>query len=231
MSDARPSVPASRVPSRRREVTRERVLDAARDVFAERGVYGGTIEEICARAGFTRGAFYSNFTGKDDVLRALVAREHARLLAHLDARFGMVGAVAAGAASADPRVTLASIADGLLRSVPLDRQFSLITQELEIHAIREPAVAQAFLDADARFRERIAGFLERGLRELGREPVIDVADAADVAIAIVERSMRRALLDQRGGTAGGADAHAFARTTLSAAMVALSRPIGPAPEA
>src|SRR5512139_646545 len=73
--------------SARREVTRQRVLDAAREVFAERGVIGGTVEDICEAAGFTRGAFYSNFADKADVVRALLAREHGRLLEHLDATF------------------------------------------------------------------------------------------------------------------------------------------------
>src|SRR5512135_453758 len=75
--------------SARRDATRERVLDAARDVFADRGVNGATVEEICDRAGFTRGAFYSNFDDKADVLEALIEREHARLLAHLDATMAL----------------------------------------------------------------------------------------------------------------------------------------------
>src|SRR5512134_93741 len=126
--------------TQRREATRERVLDAARDVFAERGVFGGTVEEICARAGFTRGAFYSNFADKDEVLRALIAREHDRLLAHLDAHMGLLEWPASPGAGSDPRGMLAEVADRLLRSVPADRQFSLIQDELEIHAVRDPAL-------------------------------------------------------------------------------------------
>jgi AcrR family transcriptional regulator len=51
----------------RRAQTRDRLLDAAMEVFAEQGVGGATVEEICERAGFTRGAFYSNFESKDDL--------------------------------------------------------------------------------------------------------------------------------------------------------------------
>ena len=149
--------------SRRREATRERVLDAARDVFAERGVFGGSVEDICARAGFTRGAFYSNFVDKDDVLRAVIDREHTRLLAHLDGSLELVGVSAEDAPDADPVALMARIADRLLRSVPSDRQFSLISDELEIHAVRDADVARTFAAADRRFRARIAGLLERGL--------------------------------------------------------------------
>jgi AcrR family transcriptional regulator len=194
------------------------VLDAARDVFAERGVFGGTVEDICARAGFTRGAFYSNFEDKADVLRALIAREHARLLAHLDAGLELVDGSAVAGIGEDPRVTLASVADRLLRSVPADRLFSLIQGELEIHAVRDPQVARAFLEADARFRERVAEFLERGLARLGRQLVVPLGDATDAVIAIVERSTRRALL-----AGGDADPNALATTMLPLVIVAVSR--------
>jgi len=224
MPDTRPSVAGSRAPSRRRQATRERVLDAARDEFAERGVFGATVEDICARAGFTRGAFYSNFADKDDVLLALIAREHARLLAHLDAGFALVDAAATDAAS-DPRATVASIASGLLSTVPIDRGFSLIQGELEIHAVRDPAVAQVYLEADNGFRDRIAAFLELGLRQLGRELVVDARDAADVAFAIVERSVRRALLEGSGATSGDPEPNELVMTMLPLVMVALSRPV------
>jgi AcrR family transcriptional regulator len=228
MPDTRPSVAGSRAPSRRRQATRERVLDAARDVFAERGVFGGTVEDICARAGYTRGAFYSNFADKDDVLRALVAREHDRLLADLDAGFALIDVAAPTGASADPAAMLASIASRLLASIPFDRQFSLIQAELEIHAVRDPAVAKVYVDADNRFRARIAGFLDRAIRQLGRELVVDPGEAADVAFGIVERSVRRALLERSDAAAGVPDPNAFAMRMLPLVMIAMSCPIEPA---
>ena len=206
--------------SARREATRQRVLDAAREVFAERGVIGGTVEDICERAGFTRGAFYSNFTDKDDVLRALIAREHARLIEHLDAGFALLeeSAEGAGRGDPDPDATMAAVADRLLRAVPDDRHFSLIQTELEIHAVRDPDTSRAFVEADAAFRARIADYLERGLRLLGRELVVDVEDATDAIVAIVERSTRRALL---AGDPGDPDA--LARVMLPVLIAAASR--------
>ena len=48
--------------------TREKLLAAAREVFEAKGYYAATIEEIVERAGFTRGAFYANWSDKADVL-------------------------------------------------------------------------------------------------------------------------------------------------------------------
>ncbi len=207
--------------SARREATRQRVLDAAREVFAERGVIGGTVEDICDRAGFTRGAFYSNFADKDDLLRALIDREHTRLVAHLDAGFallqGFLGAERGHAR--DPGATMAEVVDRLLRAVPDDRHFLLIQTELEIHAIRVPGTSRAFVEADATFRARIADFLERGLRVLGREIVADVGDVTEAVIAIVDRSTRRALL-----AGPSTDPDALARVMLPVLIAAASRP-------
>src|SRR5262249_30721720 len=45
---------------------------AAAAVFAERGVGAATLEEIASKAGFTRGALYSNFAGKEELMLAML---------------------------------------------------------------------------------------------------------------------------------------------------------------
>jgi AcrR family transcriptional regulator len=52
--------------------TRRRLLDAAEQVFLRRGLQGSSVEEIAAEAGFTRGAFYSNFKSKDELFVELL---------------------------------------------------------------------------------------------------------------------------------------------------------------
>jgi AcrR family transcriptional regulator len=63
--------------------TRQRLLDAAERVFLRRGLQGSSVEEITAEAGFTRGAFYSNFKSKDELfvelLQARVYRQYAEM--------------------------------------------------------------------------------------------------------------------------------------------------------
>ncbi len=204
--------------SARREATRQRLLDAAREVFAERGVIGGTVEDICERAGYTRGAFYSNFTDKDDVLHALVEREHAKLLAHLDASLARVDQELAEAP--DLGTAVASIVDRILRSVPVDRQLSLVQTELEIHAVRRPDLGRPFLEANQRFRFRIAVYLEAAMARNGLELTVGPVDVVDASVAVVERSVRRALL-----AGAGADPNEMARAILPAMLLALSRPV------
>ena len=204
--------------SPRREVTRQRVLDAAREVFAERGVIGGSVEDICERAGFTRGAFYSNFTDKDDVVRALVEREQARLLVHLDTSLEAVDPELATAT--DLESVLASIVDRIIRSIPVDRQLMLVQTELEIHAIRRPDLSRHLLEINLRFRERLGAFTAAAMARHGRELLVSPADLTDTVLAVAERSARRALL-----SGGDADPDAMATAVLPGILLALSRPI------
>lgn len=208
---------AGRTGSRRREATRQRVLDAALEVFAERGVVGGTVEDICERAGFTRGAFYGNFTDRDDLLAALIQREHARLLEHLDARLSPVDPV--GAEAADPEAELASIVDRILAAVPDQRRHTLVRAEIEIHAMRRPEVAGFLIAADRLVRARIAAFISASLARHGREVIGPPDELADAAMTVVERGNRRALAGD-----GGAESAARARTLLSRLLAAMSRP-------
>jgi AcrR family transcriptional regulator len=56
----------------RRAHTRAALIDAAGRVIAQRGLHGASIEAITAEAGYTGGAFYSNFESKDELLTELI---------------------------------------------------------------------------------------------------------------------------------------------------------------
>ena len=164
--------------SARREATRRRLLDAAREVFAERGVIGGTVEDICEHAGYTRGAFYSNFTDKDEVLVALVEREHALLLGHLESSFALVDREVAEASGSRRRP--ASVVD---RSCARSR--STASCRWSRRSWRStPSVAPTsrsqLLEANDRFRERIGAFIDQAMRRHGRELLVSPADMTDI---------------------------------------------------
>src|SRR5712692_8018901 len=64
--------------------TRERLRDAAAEVFIRHGFEGASVEEISAEAGYTRGAFYSNYASKEElffeVLQERAYQEYTRIL-------------------------------------------------------------------------------------------------------------------------------------------------------
>ena len=70
---------------RRRQLTRDHLLAAAAQVFAERGFHGATLDEVAQVAGFTKGAVYSNFKSKDDLFLALFKANYERETAQIQA--------------------------------------------------------------------------------------------------------------------------------------------------
>jgi AcrR family transcriptional regulator len=144
--------------TKRRAQTRARLLDAAFRVFAAKGFGAARIDDVCAAAGYTRGAFYSNFATLDELFFALYDERAAIIAAQVaealtvDAPAGaaspagaapLAGAVplagaasAAGAAPADAPTADAPAADGF---APL---------EPSIHAVIARTAATLLLDRD-----------------------------------------------------------------------------------
>lgn len=85
--------------------TRERLIEAARTLFAAEGYGQVSVERIARAAGFTKGAFYSNFASKQDIFLAVLAAHGRqsldRLLAALDRADGPAAAIEEVAAWAD----------------------------------------------------------------------------------------------------------------------------------
>jgi AcrR family transcriptional regulator len=64
--------PPRRTRAEKQAETRRLLLEAAEHVFRERGFAGATVEEITERAGFSRGAFYSNFESREQLFIELL---------------------------------------------------------------------------------------------------------------------------------------------------------------
>jgi AcrR family transcriptional regulator len=65
---------ATRARELSKQETREALLTAAMAEFAERGLDAPSLDAICARAGFTRGAFYVHFRDREDLVAAVMER-------------------------------------------------------------------------------------------------------------------------------------------------------------
>jgi AcrR family transcriptional regulator len=65
---------------RRRQQTRDVLIAAATEVFAQRGFEGASLEEIAEVAGFTRGAIYKNFAGKEELFLTVTERANEAII-------------------------------------------------------------------------------------------------------------------------------------------------------
>jgi len=70
-----------------RRQTRERLIEAAHELFIAEGIETASIDRIAEHAGYSRGAFYSNFETKEDILWEILDRETERVQSELEAVF------------------------------------------------------------------------------------------------------------------------------------------------
>jgi len=70
-----------------RDQTRQRLLDAAQSIFLAKGFVAASVEDIAEQAGYTRGAFYSNFSSKSELFLHLLKRDHESVMADMRAIF------------------------------------------------------------------------------------------------------------------------------------------------
>ncbi len=155
MTDTR--VAGGATTTRRRETTRRRLLDAAAQVFAEVGLDAASVEAICDRAGFTRGAFYSNFETKDQLFLELageVALDRVEAVRRRIAELDHEGAFA------DLPANAFAIVQDVLDVSADDRLSVLLMSEIRIHAMRNPELASAYLAQDDEMRRAIARIID-----------------------------------------------------------------------
>ena len=70
-----------------RDQTRQRLLDAAQSIFLAKGFMATSVEDIAEQAGYTRGAFYSNFGSKSELFLQLLRRDHESVMNEMRAIF------------------------------------------------------------------------------------------------------------------------------------------------
>ncbi|MFL4902281.1 TetR/AcrR family transcriptional regulator [Streptomyces sp. MMS24-I2-30] len=173
--------------TRRRVRTRARLLDAAFTVFAAKGFGRVSIEEICEAAGFSRGAFYSNFATLDELFFALY-RDRADLITEQ---------VAAALARDGPGLDVPAAADRVTEVLLLDVDWLLVKTDFLVHAARDPAVAQALLGHRTRLRQAIADRLSRAAGHTALPAALGGADgAARAVVAAYDGVTTQLLLDR-----------------------------------
>lgn len=166
------------VTSRRREATRRKLLDAAAEVFAEEGLDAASVEAICERAGFTRGAFYSNFETKDELFLELSGRVGRERLSAVRER---VAALEAGGARQAVAADALSIVERILDVSGDDRLGILLMSEIRIRALRDSRLGEAYLAQDAQMRASIAQIIE----DVGRTQSLRFRVPADQAARLM----------------------------------------------
>lgn len=162
-------------PERRRQLTRDALLDAAALVFARRGFHGASLEEIAETAGFTRGAIYKNFADKEDLLMAVWDRVNERTLREFDELLDEGGLVL----DADH---VAAVATKWRELQTRDRDASVLDLEFVLYMLRNPEVRDRVLAHRRAFARRLAGFIEQRAAAAAMELPMPAEDLANILL-------------------------------------------------
>ena len=154
-------------PERRRERTRQHLIDAGAVVFSQRGYAGASLDEVAAAAGFTKGAVYSNFKNKEDLFVAVLE----------DRLQGQIRAIEDLLAD-DPRPAaeqLATIRE--LVSPHETGNWTVLYLEFLVYAARNPAARAQVAAYRRRSRDAVERLVTREWGRLGTaiEPAIPAA--------------------------------------------------------
>ncbi len=194
--------------SARRERTRERLLDAAAQVFADLGFGAASVEAIADAAGFTRGAFYSNFASKAELFLALADRQARQHIAALEAAVAALGTTDVVHDRRIDRAAIRTVLALVTEGKAPELRWYLMNAEFELLAMRDPEVGAAWTAQQRTMRDELATALIRLMAQVG----LKFAVAPDVAVELLLGTYAAAARDAY--VAGGDTANPRALETL-----------------
>ncbi len=163
-----------------REVTRQKLLDAAGRLFAEHGFAGTSVEDVAEAAGFSKGAVYYNFDSKDELFEALVEANIALLVSSLESALDEAGTIGEKLKAAQ-RVLAEREASG----------HGLFEFEVLMQAMRDRKLRERVAHGYARMRDAISALIDQQFAVAKAEPPLP---PDDLAVAIIAGSLGHGLL-------------------------------------
>jgi AcrR family transcriptional regulator len=168
--------------------TRNLLIEAARSEIVKKGFALASVRDIADAAGFSQGAFYSNFPDKEAILLELVQRhqseERARIEAALNQAQGNAGAAMTGI-------------EKWAATVNSDPGFAVLAIELQLQALRSPSFAQEYNELNRKHRRALGVLVTRLFELLGRKPP---ADPVEIATGFIAMGRGMALMSKDGET-------------------------------
>lgn len=166
MSRARPRTRLTREQSR--EQTRQRLMDAAQTLFIKKGFDASSVEDVAAAAGYTRGAFYSNFKDKAELLLALLKRDQGDIQQALQRIFDLQGS----AQGIEARILT------YYSTLYCENKCCLVWMQARLLAARDAKFRARLNALSKQTRADIAYFIDAFCARLGIRPIVPAAQLA-----------------------------------------------------
>lgn len=196
--------------TRSRANTRARLISAARDVFVERGIAGATVDDLVAAAGFTRGAFYSNFSSMSDVFREVFTGLVSDSVDTLQSAIAEIP---------ESELGVGAIFDVLGAYLTTEQHSYVLTRELELFALRDEEGAGVWHEYQHILLDSVEPLIVETLRRMGRRSALPPGRMGQALMALFMDSIGREVHgEDRAGT------HKALLATFEAFLVGASEP-------
>lgn len=166
--------------------TRASLLAAAAEVFSQRGFQAASVDEVAEAAGFTKGAVYAHFEGKEDLFLAMLDERFAD-------RIEDIRTVLAD--DHDPKEQAREAGEGFMAYVDADPRWAPLFFEFWAHAVRNPEVAGKLVTRYAGLRAAVADAIRRRADEVGMEPPLPCDDIAAMTFAMANGAALEHMLE------------------------------------
>jgi AcrR family transcriptional regulator len=160
-----------------KRVTRERLLASAARVLKKHGYHGASLAKVADEAGYTVGAVYSNFSGKEDLLLALIEQQSAEIAERV---------VAAAAGTPDALEKLRRGADEWMRFLAEHPELYGVFMEFWAVAVRNPAIARRNAELWGAVRSAIGSLIEQHAKDLGRALTMPAEQVGAAVMALAD---------------------------------------------
>ncbi|WP_246475682.1 TetR/AcrR family transcriptional regulator [Brevibacterium renqingii] len=174
--------------SPRRQQTRSTLVQAGISVFAVRGIDGASIEEICEAGGLTRGAFYSNFSSRDDLVLAIIEMRTSENLDRLDQTIRRwTEQLTATTEAPEIKELMTKFIDDVFNEKKQTVAETITEQEIELYCIRVPHLYARFVELNASQLDRLAALVSTALDVAGATPNQPISEFLTVIISVFNR--------------------------------------------
>lgn len=177
----------------KKAATRAGLLEAAAEVFSQRGFQAASVDQVAEAAGFTKGAVYAHFDSKEDLFLAMLDERFAERLAALREVL---------ADEHDPGEQAREAGEGFMDYIDADPRWTPLFFEFWAHAVRHPDVAAQLVPRYRALRSAVADLLERRADELGKDPKLPAEDLAAMTFAMANGMALEHMLEPDAVPAG-----------------------------
>jgi AcrR family transcriptional regulator len=173
---------------RRLERTRSLLLDAAEQVFAEKGFTPASLDDIARAAGYTKGAIYKHFATKEDLFLAVSDRYWRRYFDHFTEVLSSATEVGAAELDAVAR---------RWRQLSLDRgaEHAALGHEFTLYLLRNPEARDRVATKRSEVVEALGDFIVKGIGRMGGTLAIPPLTFAQVLVATSDAVVLGSQLD------------------------------------